>query len=306
MHVAIGMARALWPDQARVRTACRLFIRQDPTDSSSEVIGWGSGFHYGDGWIVTTGRVAGVNAANVSSLWVQLYEPVPETPGQVWRTFPPRRRFSVYLHIAGQADFRDYDIVAFQLHLGEENTIQGITDVPGAIPLVAQQFPSTFAAYCIDYGADAGAAMPDVPQVTRAQYSIVPGSIFPLRNSPWPSLQNSQWPLFYQTPVAARNGSSGAPVFGASGQFVGVHFIFRRQGFIVSFAFVHLFMINIKNHLGKNLQRLRDCESILPNRLTGPLRFTTKTHIADYKKRIQQNLRAMPWPMRCHNEDELH
>lgn len=289
------MARALWPDQARVRTACRLFIRQDPTDSSSEVIGWGSGFHYGDGWIVTTGRVAGVNAANVSSLWVQLQEPVPETPGQVWRTFRPRRRFSVYLHTAGQAYFLDYDIVAFQLHLGEENIIQGLTDVPGAIPSEAQQFPSPFTAYCIDYGAGVGAAMPDVPHVTEARYSIVPGYIFPLRNSPWPGLQNSQWPSFYQTPAAWRNGSSGAPVFGASGQFVGVQFISERQGFIVSFVFVHQFMINIKNHLGKNLQRLRDCP-----------RFTNETRIADYMERIQQNLIAMPWPMSYHNENELH
>ena len=289
------MARALWPDQARVRTACRLCIRQDPTNSSSEVIGWGSGFHYGGGWIVTTGRVAGVNAANVSNLWVQLYEPAPETPGQVWRTFPPRRRFCVYLHIARQADFRDYDIVAFKVHVGEGNNImQGLTGVPGAIPLEVRQPPPTFDTYCIDYGAGAGAAMPDVPQVARAQYSFVPGSIF--------VLENSQGHLFYQTPAAASNGSSGAPVFDTNDQFIGMHFILGR-GFIVSFMAVRLFMMKIVLLIA-NVKHWNNYRSMLQNPQLGPLQHETYRRFKEYETRIQENLRAMPWPMSCYNMDE--
>lgn len=300
MHVAIGMAQALGPDQARLRTTCRLFkIRQDPINSSSEVIERGSGFHYGGGWIVTTSRIAGVNAANVPSLWVQLYEPVSETPGQVWRTFPPRRRFCVYLHIAGQADVRDYDIVAFQVHVGEgNNIIQGLNDVPGAVPFEAELPPPMFDTYCIHYGA--GAAMPDEPQVTEARYSIVPGFIFSLRNSPWPSLQNSQWPLFYQTPAAVGNGSSGAPVFDTNDQFIGVHL---GRGFIVSFVVVRLFMMKILSLIA-NVKRRNEYKSMLQNPKLGSLRHDTNRRCEECETRIQDNLRAMPWPMSCYDKDE--
>jgi len=87
--------------RARERTVCQLqLVRQDPRNPLCQVSEWGSGFHYGGGWIVTTGGVAGVNGVNVPNLWVYLYAPTPENRGQVWRIFHPRPRLCIYLHVS--------------------------------------------------------------------------------------------------------------------------------------------------------------------------------------------------------------
>ena len=272
---------------ARERTACRLgLVRQNPNLS----IEWGSGFHYGGGWIVTTGGVAGVNGVNIPNLWVCLNAPAPENPYQMWRTLRPRPRFGICLHVSEQAELQRVfggtnvcDIVAFQLDPDELNNVSaGITGVPGALPFPIQLLPNTFDTFCI-HGATG------MLQLIGARYSAMP-------------IQSQCGPVLYQASAAAGIGSSGAPVFNSAGQFVGVHCVNERgYGFIVSSVVVRYFMMRIIP-ISVDVQRWHELRNMLENpSLPHHIRTTTVQHCENIVRGIDRALTAMPWSMnlRC-------
>ena len=105
-----------WP-QAKIDRAfgvCRLVVRKDPEDRSSDVYSWGSGFHYGGGWIVTTSHVVGQDASNLPRMWVEFLEQHGDGP-TVWKQMPPKHRVCFLARLRGQhpqADVRDFDIAS--------------------------------------------------------------------------------------------------------------------------------------------------------------------------------------------------
>ena len=92
--------------------------------------GSGSGFHYGNGWIVTNSHVVGPDAGNVPSMVVHF------TNGRVNLVVPARPRRCYFIDIdykSGEADFQHADVAMFQLTDDEmrvSTAVHGVDQLP--------------------------------------------------------------------------------------------------------------------------------------------------------------------------------
>ena len=261
---------------------------------------------------MTSNGIAGVNGADVSNLWVYLCAPTEGNAGQPWREFPPTQRLCFCLRLSENAQLQRessggvWDIVAFELSKDEQSSMSTSMNCIRGNDLL--QFPQTqpnFGTFCAHFGVEVPMAvpmavsMPDQPQWTGAQYSIIPPNSMQitLGSSPWSEYEGTQWPILYRTPVAAGKGSAGAPVFTTEGKFMGVHFMNKHgEGFVLSFVVVYLFMNEIRPSIA-NVHRLLQYKSLLDT-MHGEAWATTYQRYIELRQRIEDNLSNINVPFR--------
>ena len=277
-----------WPQAKKDRAlrVCRLIVRKDSEDHLSDVLGWGSGFHYGGGWIVTNSHVVGPDASNLPRMWVEFLE--KDGDGRlVWKKIPPKHRVCFFARLRRQhpqADVRDFDIAVFNM-IEDYGMMVAMVDVPKERAL-----RRNFTSYCIHYG-HINDGCPDQPQLSDGEQSEVlhiQANAVVLRRSP----------------VSTVGGSSGSPVFNSENdELVGVHFSGNDKtmtGYAIHFQTVRDFLnklIPVISHV----RTLNNYTATYFKMTDGPLKEEQVPRIRQLTQGILDKLREIPWPVELNN-----
>lgn len=282
------MANWSEPQRQRARRVCRLVVRENTKDGSSGVRAWGSGFHYGGGWIVTNSHVVGDEAINVPRLWVEFYDPQADPP---WKQMPPKHRVCFFVRLntgQGQGAVASHcDIAVFQMKSADgdvtEHIAEAMNDGPlRAVHLGGNKIPDKFQSYCIHFGNNNGDC-PDLPQLSDGEMSQVIEF-------------NNNAKVLLRKQVSTTGGSSGSPVFTSTGELAGVHFGGNgTTGIAVHFEIV----FDLLRMLIGVISDVRSLNTWVHNlqKVDATFRSATMQRIEECVQRLQQSLRALPWPV---------
>ena len=206
-------------ERAMEQIVCRLVTR----DGSGAMTGGGTGFHYGNGWIITNSHVVRKDekdecASNLSKLWVEFLDR---------DRLPPQERlcFFVKIRSGSAADFDNPDVAIFHLTDDEMKILQHNLSLPATTDFPLGMIPNIFKipadsptpppeigaeTICFHYGWIDNEPPPDQAHVANHERT---SNVYP------------EGTHFIRTRVNTCKGSSGAPVFYAStGRLIGVHF----------------------------------------------------------------------------------
>ena len=283
-----------WPQAKKDRAlrVCKLIVRKDSEDHLSDVLRWGSGFHYGGGWIVTNSHVVGPDASNLPRMWVEFLEKDGDGP-TVWKKIPPKHRVCFFARLRRQhpqADVRDFDIAVFNM-IEDYGMTVAMIDVPKERPP-----QPNFTSYCIHYGHINGGC-PNQPRLSDREQSEVL------------CIDEANAMVLCRNRVSTVGGSSGSPVFNSENdELVGVHFSGNEQnmtGYAVHFKIVHEFLTKLIPAISY-VRRLNGCIATYLQVTDGPLRERALQSVRQEEQGLLHALGEFPWPVELKNVPPEH
>jgi hypothetical protein len=189
--------------------------RIEQINAEGKVVGGGTGFHYGGGWIVTNSHVVGRNSQDLRLSRITFEHSQPR------RVFQPRDRVCFFVDITydahGSADCENPDIAVFWLEEEElQSTLPAMNDTAlRAVPVNTPppELKKGSQLRCLHYGWGAGDHPPTImldsasERVTAVEHCA------------------TKLDIAWRNGASTSGGSSGAPVFTCgTGELVGVHF----------------------------------------------------------------------------------
>jgi len=264
------------PQQTRAQAVCRLEYVED-----GKIIGGGTGFHYGGGWILTNSHVVGEDALYLPQIRIT-FENI--TPHMV---FEPKLRVCFFMDIIYNSnktsDNTKADVARFRLE--ESNLPPGMNDQsfnPLAVPLVNNHIlVENEKTYCLHYGWRNLPQRP--PHILVSQHENVSRIIKSVNtDSPF---------IIERCDCTTSGGSSGAPLFEeTTNELVGIHY-----AGLGTIGIAVLFSPTVKEILRKiilAIAEVRNLPSVIEmyNNLSGDLKNSARKQVEGRVNNIHYSL----------------